>query len=70
MPLVRIDLRAGKAAEYRAAIGEVIYDALLGIGVPVNDRFQIITEHPRDFRSGVSRDPAIRCAHHDSNHHE
>jgi phenylpyruvate tautomerase PptA (4-oxalocrotonate tautomerase family) len=48
MPLVRIDLRAGKAAEYRAAIGEVIYDALLGIGVPVNDRFQIITEHPRE----------------------
>ena len=46
MPLVRIDLREGKPADYRAAIGEVIYDALLSIGVPQNDRFQIITEHP------------------------
>ena len=47
MPLVRIDLREGKPADYRAAIGEVIYDALLSIGVPPNDRFQIITEHPK-----------------------
>jgi len=46
MPLVRIDLREGKPADYRVAIGEVIYDALLSIGVPANDRFQIITEHP------------------------
>jgi len=48
MPLVRIDLREGKPADYRAAIGEAIYDALLGIGVPANDRFQVITEHPTD----------------------
>ncbi len=48
MPLVRIDLREGKPPEYRGVIGEVIYDALLSIGVPVNDRFQIITEHPPD----------------------
>jgi phenylpyruvate tautomerase PptA (4-oxalocrotonate tautomerase family) len=47
MPLVRIDLREGKPAEYRQAIGEVIYDALIGIGVPANDRFQVITEHPK-----------------------
>jgi 4-oxalocrotonate tautomerase len=47
MPLVRIDLRDGKPADYRVAIGEVIYDALLSIGVPPNDRFQIITEHPK-----------------------
>jgi 4-oxalocrotonate tautomerase len=54
MPLVRIDLREGKPADYRAAIGEVIYDALLSIGVPPNDRFQIITEHPT---SGLIFDP-------------
>ncbi len=48
MPLVRIDLREGKAADYRAAIGEVVYGALMSIGVPLNDRFQVITEHPRD----------------------
>ena len=47
MPLVRVDLRDGKPADYRVAIGEVIYDALLSIGVPPNDRFQIITEHPK-----------------------
>jgi phenylpyruvate tautomerase PptA (4-oxalocrotonate tautomerase family) len=48
MPLVRIDLREGKSPDYRVAIGEVIYDALLSIGVPANDRFQVITEHPKD----------------------
>jgi phenylpyruvate tautomerase PptA (4-oxalocrotonate tautomerase family) len=48
MPLVRIDLQAGKPADYRVAIGEAIYDALLSIGVPPNDRFQIITEHPKN----------------------
>jgi phenylpyruvate tautomerase PptA (4-oxalocrotonate tautomerase family) len=47
MPLVRIDLQDGKPADYRVAIGEAIYDALLSIGVPPNDRFQIITEHPK-----------------------
>jgi len=55
MPLVRVDLREGKPADYRAAIGEVIYNALLSIGVPANDRFQIITERPQDclvFDSG------------------
>lgn len=54
MPFVRVDLREGKPADYRAAIGEVIYDALLGIGVPVHDRFQVITEHPKD---GLAFDP-------------
>jgi phenylpyruvate tautomerase PptA (4-oxalocrotonate tautomerase family) len=47
MPLVRIDLREGKPAEYRVAIGEAVYDALISIGVPANDRFQVITEHPK-----------------------
>jgi phenylpyruvate tautomerase PptA (4-oxalocrotonate tautomerase family) len=47
MPLVRIDLQDGKPADYRVAIGEAIYEALLSIGVPPNDRFQIITEHPK-----------------------
>lgn len=47
MPLVRIDLRLGKPPEYGKQIGEIIYQAMLDIlGVPTNDRFQIITEHP------------------------
>jgi 4-oxalocrotonate tautomerase len=46
MPLVRIDLAAGKSPDYRHTIGEVIYEAMIGtINVPKDDRFQIITEH-------------------------
>ena len=46
MPLVRIDLPAGKPPDYRKALGDVVYDALTGaLNVPDNDRFMIITEH-------------------------
>jgi phenylpyruvate tautomerase PptA (4-oxalocrotonate tautomerase family) len=46
MPLVRIDLAAGKTAAYRGTIGDVVYDAMLAtINVPKDDRFQVITEH-------------------------
>ena len=45
MPLVRIDVRKGKDAAYRQAIGKVVYEALLGVGVPQHDRFQVIAEH-------------------------
>ena len=47
MPLVRIDLLEGKTPEYRAQVGQVVYQAMLDVlGVPQKDRFQIITEHP------------------------
>jgi phenylpyruvate tautomerase PptA (4-oxalocrotonate tautomerase family) len=50
MPLARIDLIKGKSEEYRQAIGETVYQALRSIGVPEDDRFQIITEHePANF---------------------
>ncbi|MCB8882798.1 tautomerase family protein [Acidisoma cellulosilytica] len=45
MPLVRIDLRRGKDSAYRQNIGRVVYDALLSVGVPEKDRFQIVSEH-------------------------
>lgn len=46
MPLVRIDLVAGKSVEFRKTLGEIIYRAMRDlIGVPANDKFQIITEH-------------------------
>jgi phenylpyruvate tautomerase PptA (4-oxalocrotonate tautomerase family) len=48
MPLVRIDLRRGKDAAYRQQVGRVVYDAMLGVGVPVNDRFEVINEHNAD----------------------
>ena len=47
MPIARVDLVQGKSADYRKAIGEVIYDAMIKtINVPKDDRFQVITEHP------------------------
>jgi len=45
MPLVRVDLMQGQSPEYRKTIGDVVYEALLKIGIPSNDRFQIIAEH-------------------------
>jgi 4-oxalocrotonate tautomerase len=48
MPLVRIDLRKGKDATYRQEIGRVVYDALVSVGVPKNDRFQVIGEKEAD----------------------
>jgi 4-oxalocrotonate tautomerase len=46
MPLVRVSLREGKSASYRAAIGEAIHQAMVEtINVPADDRFQTFTEH-------------------------
>jgi 4-oxalocrotonate tautomerase len=48
MPLVRIDLLEGKTPEYRIQIGQIVYQAMLEIlAVPKDDRFQVITEHPK-----------------------
>jgi 4-oxalocrotonate tautomerase len=48
MPLVRIDLVEGRTPEYRAQAGQIIYQAMLdAFSVPKDDRFQIITEHPK-----------------------
>ena len=48
MPLVRIDLRKGKDAVYRERIGRVVYYAMVGVGVPSGDRFQVVSEHDAD----------------------
>ncbi len=48
MPFVRIDLLEGKTLEYHLQIGEIVYQTLLDVlNVPKNDRFQVITEHPK-----------------------
>jgi 4-oxalocrotonate tautomerase len=48
MPLVRIDLLEGKSPEYRAQVGQIVYQALLNaFTVPKDDRFQVVTEHPK-----------------------
>ena len=46
MPLARIDIPAGQTDQYRAAVGEAVQVALHeALGVPMQERFQIITEH-------------------------
>jgi 4-oxalocrotonate tautomerase len=48
MPLVRIDLLEGKSPEYHIKVGQIVYQAMLDVlGVPKDDRFQIISEHPQ-----------------------
>src|SRR6202046_3079878 len=46
MPLVRISLRSGKSADYKQAIGDGVYKAMLEtFSVPKEDRFVVISEH-------------------------
>jgi 4-oxalocrotonate tautomerase len=45
MPLVRIDLRQGKDDTYRQGVGRIVHEALVSVGVPEDDRFQVIAEH-------------------------
>ena len=48
MPLQRIDVLEGRPAAQRQAIADAVHRALVeSIGVPADDRFQIVTEHPR-----------------------
>ena len=55
MPLVRIDLRAGKSEEYRKALGDGVHRAMIeALAIPPEDRFQVITEHPA---AGLIYDP-------------
>jgi phenylpyruvate tautomerase PptA (4-oxalocrotonate tautomerase family) len=42
---VRIDLCKGKQTAYRKAISRIVHEALVGVGAPKNDRFQVIAEH-------------------------
>ncbi len=62
MPLVRIDLPAGKSAAYKRDVADIVYNALLAtMNVPANDRFQIIGEHTAEtlridpFYLGIAR---------------
>jgi 4-oxalocrotonate tautomerase len=49
MPLVRIALMKGKSEGLGKRIGEVVYHTMVDtINVPIQDNFQIITEHGSD----------------------
>src|SRR5512146_3040639 len=46
MPLVRIDLRNGKAPAYRRRLGEIVYETMVAImSVPPQDNFQVTHQH-------------------------
>jgi 4-oxalocrotonate tautomerase len=46
MPLQRISIVAGRDVAYRKAIADAVHRALVeAVGVPADDRFQIISEH-------------------------
>jgi len=49
MPLARIDLPAGKSAEYRRRVADVVYEAVIkALNAPEGDRFQVISERTPD----------------------
>ena len=46
MPLVRISVLKGKRPAWRQQLGEAVHEALVKtINVPVQDRFQVLSEH-------------------------
>ena len=51
MPFARIDLIQGQTAEFRQTVGDVVYQAMVGIlKAPEGDRFQVVNEHaPENF---------------------
>ena len=65
MPLVRINLRQGKSAEYRKALGDGVHRAMIeALAIPPDDRFQVITEHPPE---GLIYAPEYLGIHHSDN---
>jgi 4-oxalocrotonate tautomerase len=49
MPLIRISLKKGRSVEERRAIADCVHTALVeAIGIPVDDRFQVVTEYGSD----------------------
>ena len=56
MPLVRIALRKGTTPDFRRVLSDSIHRAMVDtIGIPEQDKFQIITEHDAD---GLIYDPS------------
>ena len=48
MPFVRISMAEDKSQTYRQTVSEGIHQALVtALGIPVNDRFQVLDTHPQ-----------------------
>jgi 4-oxalocrotonate tautomerase len=60
MPLIHINLRAGKPEAYRQAIFDGLYRAMReALNVPEDDQFMTMTEHEAaNFRTGTAYDVA------------
>ncbi len=49
MPFVKISLKTGKSKTYKKAISDSVHDSLVEVfGIPNLDKFQIITEVPKE----------------------
>ena len=49
MPLARIDLMEGKSPEYKRALADGVYRALVeAVGAPEGDQFAVVSEHGSD----------------------
>lgn len=47
MPLVRVDVVEGKPQSFRQAIGQAVHESIVEtLNVPVDDKFQVLAEHP------------------------
>lgn len=62
-PWVRIDLIKGRSEAQPEAIAQAVYDAMHAVGVPLDDRFEVITE--RDPANLVSQRSYLGIAHTD-----
>ena len=70
MPLVRIDLTTDRLRPQRRAIADAIHNSLVEVlGIPTQDRFQIITAHDADHiiaddaGLGFDRSPDVVIVH-------
>ena len=61
MPLVRVEMIAGKSSEYRKTVLNCIHDGLTeALGIPDWDRFQRIVEIPsEDFETAPGKSDAF-----------
>ena len=64
MPLTRIDMPSSKTPKYRAAVADVVQEALhAALGMPLEERFQVLAQHVPGCLAigpsylGVSRSP-------------